>query len=309
MPSLRRPRAIRPGARIALAAPAGPLDPEALDSGRVALERLGFEVVMRDDILARDGYLAGSDERRADELMGFVQDPEVDAIICARGGYGCARILDRLDAKAFREAAKPLVGYSDITSLLLWQRKRAGLMGIHGPMCEKPGSLEGEAGSTLVRALQGTGPLPRYAGTSVAAGWSEGRLVGGSLSVCVASLGTPWEIEPKDSILVLEDVTELPYRVDRMLQQLRAAGKFDRIVGVALGSFTECEDERYPDWTIERLMNEVFLPLEIPVVANLPIGHGFGAGGENRPWPFAGRAALDGARGELEILESAVSTR
>lgn len=305
MPSLRRPRAIRPGARIALAAPAGPLDPDALESGRSRLEGLGFDVVTRDDVLERDGYLAGSDARRAEELMGFVNDPDVDAIVCARGGYGCHRIVDRLDAEAFRKAAKPLVGYSDITTLLLWQRKKAGLLGIHGPMCEKPGSLDGEAGSALVRALQGTGPLPRYEGRSMVDGWGEGRLVGGSLTVCVASLGTPWEIDTRDSILMLEDVTELPYRVDRMLQQLKAAGKLDRVAGVALGSFTDCDDERAPEWTIERLCDEVFGPLGVPVVAGLPFGHG----AENRPWPFGGRGALDGARGELELLEAAVTSR
>ena len=305
MPSLRRARALRPGARIALAAPAGPLDPDALDSGRVALERLGFEVVTREDVLERDGYLAGSDARRAEELMGFVRDPDVDAIVCARGGYGCHRLVDRLDAQAFREAAKPLVGYSDVTTLLLWQRKHAGLMGIHGPMCEKPGSLEGEAGSALVRALQGTGPLPRYAGETVRAGWAEGRLVGGSLSVCVASLGTPWELDTRGAILMLEDVTELPYRIDRMFQQLRAAKKFEQAVGVAFGSFEGCDDERYPDWTVDRLVDELAAELDGPVVKALPFGHG----AENRPWPFAGRAALDGARGELEVLEAAVTTR
>src|SRR5262245_57344827 len=122
MPSLRRPRAIRPGGRIALVAPAGPLDPERFAANRLTLERLGFETVARDDILSRDGYLAGSDERRAREFMEFVRDPDVDAIVCARGGYGCHRIVDRLDAAAVRAAAKPLVGYSDITTLLLWQR-------------------------------------------------------------------------------------------------------------------------------------------------------------------------------------------
>ncbi len=305
MPSLRRPRAIRPGARIALAAPAGPLDPEALESGRVAIERLGFEVVVRDDILDRDGYLAGSDERRASELMGFICDPDIDAIVCARGGYGCHRIIPALDATAFRAAAKPIVGYSDITTLLLWQRKRAGLLGIHGPMLEKKGALEGETGSALIRALQGTGPHPRYAGRALVPGWGEGRLVGGSLTVCVASLGTPWEIDTREAIVMLEDVTELPYRIDRMLQQLRAAGKFDRATGIALGGFTDCDDERYPEWTVERLFDDVFGSLGIPVVAGLPFGHGT----ENMPWPFAGRAALDGARGELEILESAVTTR
>jgi muramoyltetrapeptide carboxypeptidase len=288
-----------------LAAPAGPLDPAALDSGRTALERLGFEIAVRDDILDRDGYLAGSDERRSSELMEFIRDPSVDAIVCARGGYGCHRIVDALDPKAFRDAAKPLVGYSDITTLLLWQRKHAGLLGIHGPMLEKEGSLDGESGSALVRALQGTGPQPRYSGKVRVAGWGEGRLVGGSLSVCVASLGTPWEIDTRDAIVMLEDVTELPYRIDRMLQQMAAAGKFDRATGIALGHFTDCDDERYPDWTVERLFDEVFGALGIPVVSDLPFGHGH----ENRPWPFAGRAALDGARGELEILESAVSTR
>ncbi len=305
MPSLRRPRAIRPGARIAIVAPAGPIAPEKLATGRVALERLGFEVVHRDDILERDGYLAGSDERRASELLEAVRDPEVDAIVCARGGYGCHRLIPYLDAQVFRDAAKPLVGYSDITTLLLWQRKRAGLLGVHGPMLESAGALEGESGSALVRALQGTGPPPRYAGRSIVEGWGEGRLVGGSLSVVVASLGTPWEVDTRDAILMLEDVTELPYRIDRMLQQLRAAGKLERVVGIALGAFTDCEDERFPEWPVERLFGELFGRLGVPVVAGLPFGHGE----ENRPWPFGGRAALDGARGELELLESAVTTR
>ena len=305
MPSLRRPRAIRPGARIAIAAPAGPVDPEAFASGRTALERLGFETVARDDVLDRDGYLAGSDDRRAAELMEFVCNPAIDAILCARGGYGCHRIVDSLDATAFRKAAKPLVGYSDITTLLLWQRKRAGLLGIHGPMLEKKDSLAGEAGSALIRALQGTGPLPRYAGQTLVGGWGEGRLVGGSLTVCLASLGTSWEIDTRDCILMLEDVTEPPYRIDRMLQQLRAAGKFDRVVGIALGGFTDCDDERYPDWTVERLFGEVFGSLGIRVVAGRP----WGIGDAKRPWPFAGRGAIDGSRGELEILESAVTTR
>ena len=305
MPTLRRPRAIRPGARLAIAAPAGPIDPEALARGRKALERLGFETVVRDDILDRDGYLAGTDERRAAELMQHVRDPEVDAVLCARGGYGCHRIVEALDPEAFRAAAKPLVGYSDITTLLLWQRRRAGLIGLHGPMLERRSGLEGESVSALVRMLQGTGPLPRSAGESLASGWAEGRLVGGSLSLCVASLGTPWELDTRDAILMLEDVTELPYRIDRMLQQLRAAGKLDRVAGIALGGFTDCEDERYPERPLRRLFDELLGGLGIPVVLGLPFGHV----DDNRPWPMGGRAALDGARGELELLESAVTTR
>jgi muramoyltetrapeptide carboxypeptidase len=305
MPDLLRPRAIRPGARIAIAAPAGPVDPEALALGRSALERLGFETVVTADVLDRNGYLAGSDDRRAKELMGFIRDPEVEAIICARGGYGCHRLIDALDADAFRKAAKPLIGYSDITTLLLWQRQQAGLLGIHGPMLESGDALAGEAGSALLCMLEGTGPLPRYAGESRKGGRAEGRMIGGSLTLCVASLGTPWEIDTRGAILMLEDIGEAPYRIDRMLQQLHAAGKFDQVVGVALGAFTDCVDRRYPEWTITRLIDEILGSLEIPVVSGLPFGHG----GVNRPWPYAGRSALDGSRGELEILESAVTTR
>ena len=142
-------------------------------------------------------------------------------------------------------------------------------------------------------------------GEALAAGWAEGRLVGGSLTVCVASLGTPWEIDTRGAIVLFEDITELPYRVDRMLQQLRAAGKFEGVAGIALGGFTDCDDERYPEITIERLFDEIFGTLGVPVVTGLPFGHL----DDNRPWPVGGRAALDGARGELEILESAVTTR
>ncbi|MFP6655896.1 MAG: LD-carboxypeptidase [Myxococcota bacterium] len=305
MPSLRRPRAIPAGARIAIAAPAGPVDPEALASGRSALEGLGFETVVTDDILDRSGYLAGSDDRRAKELMGFVEDPEVDAILCARGGYGCHRIIQSLDAETFRKAAKPLIGYSDITTLLLWQRQQAGLLGIHGPMLERSDALTGEAGSALGRMLRGTGPLPRYAGESRKGGRAEGQLIGGSLTICVASLGTPWEIDTRGAILMLEEIAEAPYRIDRLLEQLRAAGKFDQVVGVALGTFTDCADERYPEWTVTGLLDEILGSLEIPLVSGLPFGHN----SANLPWPYAGRAALDGSRGELEILESAVTTR
>ena len=192
--------------------------------------------------------------------------------MCARGGYGCHRLIDRLDATAFREASKPLVGYSDITTLLLWQRKQAGLLGIHGPMCEKPEPSTARPGRRSCALCRERGRTRAIRARLSVNGWGEGRLVGGSLSVCVASLGTPWELDTRDAIVMLEDVTELPYRIDRMLQQLRAAGKFDRAVGIALGHFTDCDDERYPEWTVERLFDEVFGALGIPVVADCPLG-------------------------------------
>jgi len=276
-----------------------------MDAGAQLLRLQGFNVISGDGVTAQGGYLAGDDGRRADELMGWIVDSKVDAIVCARGGYGSHRIVSLLNADAMRKAAKPIVGYSDIVTLMLWQERFAGLASIHGPMLERGAELAPAAVEALTRALTGDDVGERLVGTGRGGGRAEGRLCGGSLSVSVASLGTPWEIDTQGGILMLEDLNEPPFRIDRMLQQLRAAGKFDRASGIALGGFIDCEDERYPDWTVERLFDETFGSLGVPVVADLPFGHG----DENRPWPFGGRAALAGARGELEILESAVTTR
>ncbi|MEE3325952.1 MAG: LD-carboxypeptidase [Myxococcota bacterium] len=305
MPALKKARAIAPGARIAVAAPAGGVDRECLEAGVRSLEKLGFEPVLGEGITERLGYLAGTDERRAAELTGFVEDPEIAAIVCARGGYGSARILDRLDPAVFRRARKPLVGYSDITTMLLWQQRRAGLMGIHGPMLERKGGIPAEAGRALVRALTGTGAPVRLEGRSLVPGWAEGRLTGGSLTLVTASLGTPWEVDTRGAILMLEEVSEPPYRIDRQLQQLRAAGKLDAVVGVGLGEMVNCGDERHPEPDLKSILKEILAPLGVPVVSQLPFGHG----GTNFCWPVGARAALDGDRGELELLDSAVAAR
>jgi muramoyltetrapeptide carboxypeptidase len=305
VPTLKKARAIRPGATVGIAAPAGVVDPDRLDAGEEMLRRLGFEPMRRADLVERKGYLAGDDARRAAELMELVRDPDVDAIVCARGGYGSSRILDRLDAAEFRAARKPLVGYSDITTLLLWQRKAAGLMGIHGPMLERSEPLASEVTTSLVRALTGTGPPTRLTGQSLAGGWAEGRLTGGSLSLTVASLGTPWEIDTRGAILMLEDIGEPPYRLDRLLQQLHWAGKLDEVAGVGVGSTCRCDDDRYPDLDAAAVLQAALGPLGVPVVTGLPFGHD----AINLSWPHGGRAAIDGDRGEIELLESAVAAR
>lgn len=305
MPSLKKARAIRPGARIGIAAPAGPIDPERLEAGEQLIRRMGFEPHRRGDVTARFGYLAGDDDRRAAELAGLIDDPDVAAVLCARGGYGASRIVERLDAARVRAARKPLVGYSDITTLLLWQRRRAGLMGIHGPMLERAEPLDQAAVSALSRALTGAGTPPSLVGRPLQGGWAEGRLTGGSLTLTVASLGTPWEVDTRDAILLIEDVTEPPYRIDRMLQQLSAAGKLATLAGVGVGSMLDCEDERYPERDLETVLREALQPLAVPVVVGLPFGHG----PDNLAWPHGGRAAIDGDRGEIELLESAVAAR
>ena len=303
MPRLRKPRALRPGATLAIAAPGGPVDPEVLEAGEALLRGAGFRTVRRDDLLARSGYLAGDDQRRADELMGWMTDPGVDGIVCARGGYGCDRIFPLLDADVARDAAKPLVGYSDITALLLWQLRRAGLVGFHGPMLDRGGDVDPKAFACLVAQLRGEIELPLVLhGKPGAGGSAAGRLVGGSLTLVAASIGTGWEIATRGAILLLEDRAEPPYRIDRMLQQLRGAGKLDHVAGVGIGDFASCVDERYPERGVERVLAEVLGTLGIPWVTGLPFGHLR----NNVAWPLGGRATLDGDSGELRILERGV---
>jgi muramoyltetrapeptide carboxypeptidase len=304
VPRLKKPRALRPGATIGIAAPGGPVDPEHLLAGEACLRAAGFATRRRDDLVARCGYLAGDDERRASELMELVRDPQVDAIVCARGGYGCDRILPRLDAALVRRAAKPLVGYSDVTALLLWQRRCAGLMGFHGPMLDRPRDLDPEAFTGLLDCLRGQAALPVVLrGEGRGGGLAEGRLVGGSLTLVAASLGTAWQVDARGAILLLEDVGERPYRIDRMLQQLRGAGVLAAAHGIGLGAFAGCEDARYPQPTADEVLDEILRPLGLPLVIGLPFGHVSG----NFAWPVGGRATLDGERGELRILEQGVS--
>jgi muramoyltetrapeptide carboxypeptidase len=304
VPRLRKPRALSRGATLGIAAPGGPVDEERLEAGVELLRGAGFTTFHRRDVLARSGYLAGEDARRADELMELVADPRVDGIVCARGGYGCDRIIHLLDPDAVRAAAKPLVGFSDITALLLWQRRCAGLMGFHGPMLDRGADLDPEAVSALVAQLQGDSPLPLVLrGTGGCGGRAGGRLTGGSLTLAVASLGTPWELDTRGAILLLEDRAERPYRIDRMLQQLRGAGKLERVAGIGIGEFSDCVDDRYAAPTVGEVIEEVVRPLGVPLVTGLPFGHVRA----NFAWPLGARANIDGESCELRVLERGVS--
>jgi len=302
-PSLRKPWALRPGGTIGIAAPAAAVDPAKLAAGEERLRKAGFTVVRRPDLLARHRYLAGDDARRAGELMELVADPAVDAIVCARGGWGSPRILHRLDAAVVRAARKPLVGFSDLTALLLWQRRVAGLVGFHGPMLDRGGDLRDEELDALVGALSGDGRTT-FRGSAGGGGRAEGRLVGGSLTMIAASLGTPWAIDTRGAILLLEDTGERPYRIDRMLWQLRAAGCFARVAGIGLGRFDGC-DEANGSVTAAEVLRELVEELGVPWVEGLPFGHG----APNFTWPLGARARLDGARAELHVLEPGVAQR
>lgn len=298
---LRIPRRVVAGATVGIAAPAGAVDPERLAAGEASLRAAGFIVRRRDDLLARSGYLAGADERRAAELMELIEDPAVAAIVCARGGYGSHRIMARLDAARVRAAAKPLIGYSDVTTLLLWQRRCAGLVGMHGPMLERDDGMDAAGLEALVALLAGETPPP-LAGSAGYGGRADGPLVGGNLTTLVASLGTPWEIETDGAILVFEEVGERPYRIDRMLQQLLAAGKLARIVGLGVGHLVDCEPARPDSPSALDVILEVALGLGVPVVTGLPTGHA----APNLPWPVGARAVIDGGEARIAVQAQVV---
>jgi muramoyltetrapeptide carboxypeptidase len=298
-------------------APAGPPERAQCERAKQRIEEHGFRVRWRDDMFDVEGYLAGSDQRRANELMEAFSDPEVDAVFCTRGGYGCMRMLDLLDYDKIRANPKILLGFSDITALHAAFNRQAGVVTFHGP---GPSSgLGGEkppsdfVGEYLHEAiLAGKGPAEDYtisvpAGighvTHFGDGKARGRLAGGNLSLVAALEGTPYALDCQDAILVIEDVGEAPYRIDRMLQQLKLAGKLGQIRGAVLGQFTEItkreEDSTHDDrFSVGGVLRQYFEKLGVPVLVNFPLGHVK----ENCPLPLGADAEIDAATGTIRII-------
>src|SRR5690242_6224569 len=235
---MKRPT-VTAGARVALVAPAGPLRGEedlqhAIENAR----RLGWEPIAGPHALARDGYLAGSDDQRLADLNAAIADERVDTIWCIRGGYGAMRILDRVDYGALRQRPKPLIGYSDITALHAAIGRRCDLVSFHGPTARA--ALTSFSRDSLERALCGADPLGTAANAeTLRGGRARGKLVGGNLALLCSLAGTDFEPVYEDAILVLEDVNESVYRIDRMLTQLRLAGRLARCKGIVFGQFTD----------------------------------------------------------------------
>lgn len=306
------PKALRPGDLVGLVAPAGSTkDAQAAAAkGQAALEKLGFRVGVGASVLsARYGYLAAPDELRASDINAFFADPEVDGIVCLKGGYGTPRILDRLDYGAVAANPKLLIGYSDITGLHLAFDRYAGYPTVHGPMALSMASgWDGYSRDSWLRAVTSDRPLgelPHPDGAAVeglVGGKARGRLIGGNLSLVAALCGTPYELRPEGAIVFLEDVGEEPYRVDRMLNQLRLAGVFDRCEAVALGGWTDCDPED-PDRSLS--LREVFMDQLAasgkPLLAGLAAGHC----SPTMSLPFGVMAELDADAGRLVILEAA----
>ncbi len=353
-----RPSALVPGDTILFIAPAKYLDRKRVSLAKCRLEQMGFKVRIPETLFRKQGFLAGSDDVRAAELMAAFADPEVDAIFPGTGGYGTTRIVDKLDYDVIRRNPKVFVGFSDITALHIAINQRTGLVTFHSPNPEfglgSDENLSPLAAKWFWRALlassysdastnspstigNGQPSLSSLDGGDRAAlgyslaiklsdpsnceevsifcdvprpvtlceGVAQGRLIGGNLSVVDSLMGSPYEIDTDGKILFLEDVGEAPYRVDRMLNTLRLAGKFDHVAGIILGAFTAREEE--PAWdgdaSIDDVLRDYFTHLDVPVLADFPVGHVR----YNVTLPIGALVELDATGQALQVLEDPVT--
>ncbi|MQA77005.1 MAG: LD-carboxypeptidase [Streptosporangiales bacterium] len=264
---------LRPGDRVAVVAPSGPVPPGRIEAGCALLRSFGLDVLLGAHVRDRDRYLAGRDEDRAADLQRAWCDPGVRAVICARGGYGSTRLLPLLDWPALAGAGPKLLhGSSDVTALHGAFAARLGVATSFGPMPAGDVLTAGEPDAASLASLRAAwfgGRLDLTGTDTLRPGEARGPVVGGNLSLLCAALGTPYAgPTAQDAIALLEDVGEQPYRVDRMLTQLLQVGWFDGVTGVVLGGFIACGDG------VEETLAERLLPLGVPVLAGVDVGHG-----------------------------------
>jgi muramoyltetrapeptide carboxypeptidase len=298
-PRYRAFPALRPGDPVVVVAPASPFDRASFEAGLEIIERR-YRVRYDPGILARHRYLAGTDERRLGELAAAMADAETRAVFCARGGYGLMRLLGRLAIT--RIAPKPVVGFSDITALhQLLQRER--LVSIHGPVLTQLPRLDALMHARLFELLESHSPAATLTGTETHVdGIVEGPLLGGNLAVLTRLLGTPFLAALEGSILLLEDVGERPYRLDRMWTHLALAGVFRQVRGIVLGAFTGCE-EKDADYSSAEVLRDLARATGLPCASGFPIGHGE----RNQAVPLGVQVRLDAGNRSLAFLESAAS--
>lgn len=299
--SIILPPRLRKGDTIGLVAPAGPiLNEENFHAGVRLLREYGFEVKYSRKITRSNGYLAGSDIERAEEFEELWADDDVKAILAVRGGYGSFRILPLLNMDLFRSHPKLFVGFSDICFLHNAIFKHTGLVTFHGPMLTTLPKADKNSVQSFFEALTQREPsvVPNKGIEILVEGSAKGKLLGGNLACMTHLLATPYDLPWADCILFFEDVNEAPYRIDRMLTQLKTAGKFNNVAGILLGSFNDCGDQELV-W--ERVLNLV--DAKIPVWANFPIGHEE----QNYTLPIGVKIEMDGNSGALNFLEPCVS--
>jgi muramoyltetrapeptide carboxypeptidase len=274
-----KPPALRRGDTIGVVAPSGVIIPHELESGVKRLEGLGFHVKLGKYVRDVFRTMAGKDRERADDLLQMFSDPQVKAIVCARGGYGSARVIPHLDRDLIREHPKVFVGSSDVTVLLLYLVQECGLVAFHGPMVgshfgKTPSSLTDEVFLKVLTQPGPAGPLRLPDVKILRQGRAEGRLVGGCLSLLCSAIGTSYDPKTDETILFLEDVKEPPYRIDRMLTQLKASGKLRKVRGVLFGPMVQCRPPQGAGDDLEEIILDVLADLEVPILLGVPSGHG-----------------------------------
>jgi muramoyltetrapeptide carboxypeptidase len=304
-----KPLALRPGDKIGIIAPASNIKRDFLEQGCAVLRRLRYEPVYSEGIFDRDLYFAGSLERRLREMEEMFARDDIRAILCARGGYGSNYLLPRIDLAKIKAHPKIFVGYSDNCSLLTYFTDSLGLVTFHGPMVTKDFALaDGVDIDSWSAATSGASNWEIGAGSgarSLISGEAEGILYGGCLSILVASLRTPYEIHTDGTILFLEDVAAKPYQIDRMLVQLKLAGKLKAVRGIIFGEMLDCRQSPDQDYTLEEVVTRVVADLKIPVAFGLRSGHVSRA---NITLPLGVRACLEAGRDvKLRILEAATA--
>ena len=316
---LIKPKALKPGDTVGLITPATYVsDPDRIALAERTIRYFDLKSKMGRNVRKRSGYVGGSPEERLADLHDMFRDPDVKAVFCIRGGYGSAHLLDRIDYDLIRRNPKIFLGYSDITSLHLAIHKRTGLVTFHGPVVLsrftgytqkhfRAALFEAKPLGALTNPLESEQLRPLHVLRTVRPGKARGQLTGGNLSLIAATMGTPYEIETKGKILFIEDVGEQPYEVDRMLMQLRLAGKLQAAAGIIFGECSECVPRQFQPsfestFSLGEVIDAMLGDLKIPVLSGLTIGHTT----DQLTLPLGLMASLDADKGELNVEEAAV---
>ncbi|WP_182187833.1 S66 peptidase family protein [Pectinatus frisingensis] len=306
-----KPQRLTGGNTIGIVSPASSIAKNEIKRMSETLKKKGYKIKIGQHAYEQKSYLAGPDEHRVADINDFFMDDTVDAIFCSRGGYGATRILDKLDYTAIKNNPKIFIGFSDITSIHLAIQKKCGLITFHGPMSNQLCSSYADYNMEyLTKALCSSEPIGQINTANdmpplqtLSSGTASGKIIGGNLSLITALLATPYEIETKNAILFLEDVSESPYRIDRMLTQLLSSGKLQEVRGIILGEWINCTAKEMGDFTVQDIITDRLLPLNIPILTGLPIGHGR----YNITIPEGTKVYMDAGKKIFCIQESALS--
>jgi len=305
----RKPKSLKAGSRLGVFAPASPADSVEMIAGLTELKRQGFQVVANQDSKA-EGYFAGPALDRMNGFLSGIQSEQIDGLMALRGGYGSNYLLD-FDLDKNLERAKSVIGFSDVTTLQIYLWQKCRWVTFYGPMVAAginagAGAMKGYDENSFLQAIRKTDGSWKLGlkGEAVLAGQAMGRVLGGCMTLVEATMGTPWELDTRDSILLLEDRAMKPYQVDRVLMHLKQAGKLEGVKGIVLGEFPDGAPVVAGAPTIREVCSRILRPLGIPIVFGAPVGH------TGRPMltiPLGIRARLDAqGQGALEFLEGAV---